>query len=103
MSWGLFWILFCAITCQVSGNREITHMKIAITGGTGFIGKHLARDLAQRGHEVVLIARGLYTRNKNADLPENTSFLAVNTTDTEQLTRAFAGCDAVAHCAGTSV
>ena len=78
-------------------------MKIAITGGTGFIGKHLARDLAQRGHQVVLIARGLYTRNTNADLPENTTFLAVNTTDTEELTRAFAGCDAVAHCAGTSV
>jgi uncharacterized protein YbjT (DUF2867 family) len=78
-------------------------MKIAITGGTGFIGKHLARDLAQRGHEVVLIARGLYTRNKSTDLPENATFLALNTTDTEQLTRAFAGCDAIAHCAGTSV
>ena len=78
-------------------------MKIAITGGTGFIGKHLARDLAQRGHQVVLIARGLYTRNKSTDLPGNATFLAVNTIDTEQLTRAFAGCDAVAHCAGTSV
>jgi len=78
-------------------------MKIAITGGTGFIGKHLARDLAQRGHQVVLIARGLYNRDTNANLPENATFIAVNTTDTEQLTRAFAGCEAVAHCAGTSV
>ena len=33
-------------------------MKIATTGGTGFIGGALARDLAARGHEVVVIARG---------------------------------------------
>ncbi len=33
-------------------------MRIAITGGTGFVGRHLARDLAAKGHEVVLIARG---------------------------------------------
>ena len=78
-------------------------MKIAITGGTGFIGKHLARDLIQRGHQVVLIARGLYTRNTDASLPKNATFIAANTVDTEKLTQAFAGCDAVAHCAGTSV
>jgi nucleoside-diphosphate-sugar epimerase len=33
-------------------------MKIAITGGTGFIGGTLARELVARGHEVVVIARG---------------------------------------------
>jgi nucleoside-diphosphate-sugar epimerase len=38
-------------------------MKVAITGGTGFIGRHLARDLVSRGHEVILIARGQYQRN----------------------------------------
>src|SRR5258706_234163 len=34
-------------------------MKVAITGGTGFVGGHLARSLAGQGHVVVLIARGL--------------------------------------------
>ena len=33
-------------------------MRVAITGGTGFVGRHLARNLVERGHEPVLIARG---------------------------------------------
>lgn len=33
-------------------------MRVAITGGTGFVGRHLARELVARGHQAVLIARG---------------------------------------------
>ena len=76
-------------------------MKIAITGGTGFIGRHLAQDLIEHGHEVVVIARGLYTRN-TSPVPGAT-FLAIDANNTEKLQEAFTGCDAVAHCAGTSV
>jgi NADH dehydrogenase len=76
-------------------------MKIAITGGTGFIGRHLARDLVSRGHEVILIARGQYKRNTQP--VEGASLLGLDTNDTDHLTRAFDGCDAVVHCAGTSV
>src|SRR5215216_752993 len=75
-------------------------MKIAITGGTGFIGRHLARDLLSRGHEVIVIARGLYTRNTQP--VEGATFVAQDINSTDKLYDVFRGCDAVVHCAGTS-
>lgn len=78
-------------------------MKIAITGGTGFIGKHLARDLTTRGHQVVIISRGLYSRNSGDAFPKrNISFVKASVTDADQLAKAFAGCAAIVDCAGTS-
>lgn len=76
-------------------------MKIAITGGTGFIGRHLTRDLVSRGHDVIVIARGQYTRNPQPI--QGATFFALDANDTDRLTQAFEGCDAVVHCAGTSV
>lgn len=76
-------------------------MKIAITGGTGFIGRHLAHDLIARGHEVIVIARGLYSRN--TEPIEGATFVAMDANNAEKLQEVFTGCDAVAHCAGTSV
>ena len=76
-------------------------MKIAITGGTGFIGRHLAHELIARGHEVVVIARGLYSRNTQPI--QGATFAAMDANNAEKLQEIFNGCDAVAHCAGTSV
>ena len=59
-------------------------MRIAITGGTGFVGRHLADQLGCDGHEVVVVGRSTRT----------------DVTDVAALKTAFAGCDAVAHCAG---
>ena len=56
-------------------------MKVAITGATGFVGSHLTTRLTSEGHDVVSTAR--------RDLG-----------DVDQLTAVFAGCKAVAHCAG---
>jgi NADH dehydrogenase len=67
-------------------------MKIAITGGTGFVGRNAAAELKARGHETVLISRlrkGAYS----------TTF-SIGLDDVAGLTLAFAGCDAVVHCAG---
>ena len=74
-------------------------MRIAITGGTGFIGSHLARRLILDGHEVVLLARG-----KDAEFEvggaKSVTFVASDLSDQDLLRCAFLGCDAVAHCAG---
>jgi uncharacterized protein YbjT (DUF2867 family) len=75
-------------------------MRIAITGGTGFVGRHLARALSASGHEVVLIARGLDDRDRSVlELP-NTRWFASDLSNIAELARAFAACGAVAHCAG---
>lgn len=76
-------------------------MKIAITGGTGFIGRHLARELIERGHQVVAISRGLYSRGDLVP-DENLQIVRANVTNTAELARAFKGCTAVVQCAGTS-
>lgn len=71
-------------------------MRIAITGGTGFIGHHLAQRLAAEGVEVVLLARSDREELNRQDM----AFVASDLSDPAVLRKAFAGCDAVAHCAG---
>jgi len=74
-------------------------MKVAITGGTGFVGRHLARALLADRHDVVVIARGVDRRDPSI-LGAGVSFVAASTDEADSLVRAFAGCDAVAHFAG---
>jgi len=71
-------------------------MKIAITGGTGFIGGHLGRRLAAEGHEIIVIARETRARK----IPAGMTLVMSDLSDEASLAEAFAGCDAVAHCAG---
>ncbi|MDQ6653911.1 MAG: NAD(P)H-binding protein [Acidobacteriota bacterium] len=71
-------------------------MKIAITGGSGFIGSHLAGRLVTEGIEVVLLAR----KDRSQQKLERMKFVASDLSDPAVLTEAFAGCEAVAHCAG---
>jgi len=75
-------------------------MKIAITGATGFVGRHLALALNRLGHEVVLIARGLDERDREIRTLPNSTFYKIGLEETEKLGQAFNGCDAIAHCAG---
>ncbi len=75
-------------------------MKVAITGGTGFVGRHLARALVNAGHEVVLIARGIDRRDEAIRQLERMTFAPVGLGDEDKLVQALAGCDGVAHCAG---
>ena len=67
-------------------------MRIAITGATGFVGSHLTTRLVSEGHEVVRLAR----RPRSGD----DDIVISSLDDVNQLSEAFTGCDAVAHCAG---
>lgn len=70
-------------------------MKIAITGGTGFVGRHLAEYLISLGHEPVLLARG-HDGRRTAVAP----VIHTDLSDPAFLAEAIRGCDAIAHCAG---
>jgi len=75
-------------------------MRIAITGGTGFVGSHFATRALAEGHEVVLLSR---TANQQANAPDGggrVTRVSSDLTDIDALAAAFAGCEAVAHCAG---
>lgn len=75
-------------------------MKIAITGGTGFVGRHLARQLVSEGHEVVVISRRADRISVEPKEAASIMHVSGDLSDTDALTLAFAGCHAVAHCAG---
>ena len=68
-------------------------MRVAVTGGTGFVGIHTVRALKDAGHEVVVVARGTVRRPKG----ERVTFVRTDLTDSPQLAETFAGCDAVIH------
>jgi NADH dehydrogenase len=72
-------------------------MKVVITGGSGFVGRHLANRLLGDGHEVVLISRH---SGKTSGSVDRSAWLASDLSDPDILAAAFTGCDAVAHCAG---
>ncbi|HEX6728558.1 MAG TPA: NAD(P)H-binding protein [Pyrinomonadaceae bacterium] len=73
-------------------------MKIAITGGTGFIGRHLAERLLGEGHQIVLLGRAAPRKEKEA--LSNAEFVTTDLSNIQPLVQAFEGCHAVAHCAG---
>lgn len=75
-------------------------MKIAITGGTGFVGRTLARTLLERGHAVNLIARGIDRSDPDLLKLRGICFHRTGLNNTDALRTAFAGCQAVVHCAG---
>src|SRR2546430_2550308 len=77
-------------------------MRIAITGGTGLVGGHLAAALSAAGHETVVIARGKDDRPLAREVlsMRGVTFRAADIGDPPSLESAFAGCEAVAHCAG---
>jgi nucleoside-diphosphate-sugar epimerase len=68
-------------------------MRLAITGGRGFLGTHVARFLRNKGHELVILGRG-------PDEGSEHSYRSVLYEDAAALAQALGGADAVLHFAG---
>jgi UDP-glucose 4-epimerase len=68
-------------------------MKVAITGASGFVGRHLVHGLRAHGHSVRSLVRDLATA------PESDEVHAVDLSSAEPLDEALAGVDAVVHAA----
>jgi nucleoside-diphosphate-sugar epimerase len=71
--------------------------KVFVTGGTGFIGQALIRDLAGQGKDIVL-----FTRSPNrvpADFCDSIQVKQGDICSISSLRSALRGCDAIIHCA----
>jgi dihydroflavonol-4-reductase len=72
-------------------------VKVFVTGATGFIGGEVARQLRQRGDEVVALVR---SPGKAAKLTQlGCELVAGDLSDETALRKGMAGCDAVIHAA----
>jgi nucleoside-diphosphate-sugar epimerase len=69
-----------------------------VTGGAGFIGSHLVRELLARGHHVRVLDNPATGRRENLDaVREEIRFIHGSTTDPEAAAEAVRGCHAVFH------
>ena len=76
-------------------------MKILVTGGAGYIGSHAVEILKNSGHEVTVLDD---CSTGHADsLPPTVRFVQGSLLDSELVSRALKGCEAVMHFAGKSL
>jgi farnesol dehydrogenase len=71
-------------------------MKVLLVGGTGFLGKNVARRLQARGHELRILAR---EASDLSGLPAEAEIVRGDVTDPDSLKRGAEGCGAVFHMA----
>lgn len=73
-------------------------MHVLVTGGTGFVGRHLCRELDERGHDVTALARS----PRGAELPSGVARARGDVTVRDSLDGPMAGMDAVVHLVALS-
>jgi UDP-glucose 4-epimerase len=71
--------------------------KAVVTGGAGFIGPHIARELLHRGYEVHVIDN--LSTGKQSNVPEGVVFHEVSIVDTKAITEIMQGAEGVFHTA----
>lgn len=75
-------------------------MKVAIVGGTGFLGRHLASELVESEHDVVLISRGTNPGTEELRDHPKVTIVEASIRETPKLVGVFRDCQAVYNCAG---
>ncbi len=71
-------------------------MRILVTGGNGFVGRHLTKKLTESGHEAVALDN---LSNSQKPAPEGAELIKGDIRDISDITRAIKGCEAVFHLA----
>jgi 2-alkyl-3-oxoalkanoate reductase len=74
-------------------------MRVLVTGGSGFLGSHVAEQLSGAGHEVVALVRKSSNRKFLSTLP-NVELAEGSVEDRASIDRAVKDVDAVVHSAG---
>jgi nucleoside-diphosphate-sugar epimerase len=74
-------------------------MKVLVTGASGFLGSHVAEQLAARGHAVRALLRRTSSRKHLGDVPR-LELAEGSVEDAPSVARAAEGVDAVMHIAG---
>lgn len=73
-------------------------MDVLITGGDGFVGRHLCRELADRGHDVTALSRD----PDPTALPEGVGTVAADVTDRSSIEPAVEGVDVLVNLVALS-
>lgn len=73
---------------------------ILITGGTGFLGSHVLRELVDKGKEVRCVYRNKILNNVSVHLAKYIDWQPADLLDITSLEQALEGVDEVYHCAG---
>jgi len=73
-------------------------MKVLVTGGTGFVGQNLCRELHERGHDVTAMAR----HPDDSNLPAGVTTVAGDVSAYDSIEGAFEGQDAVVNLVALS-
>lgn len=77
--------------------QSMNIQRIALTGGTGFVGRHLCYHLRNRGYQCRVITRHAH---RHQDLRPAAELVEADPYDQAQLTDALHGCDALIHLVG---
>jgi len=80
--------------------RKDEPMKIFVTGGTGFVGNEVVRQLIDQGHEVAALVRSGSESKLSLANSDQVTIHPGDVTEPDSLPQAMQGCDAVIHLVG---